>query len=133
MRIAGIIIKGNKILLMHRIKNGKEYHVFPGGSMEGNETEEGALKREIKEETNLRIENFTKLFEFEHLDNREAFYLIKEFNGTPKIIGPEKERNNKQNQYCLEWVELSEIGNLQNLYPPEVVKRLLQFLRTQKI
>lgn len=30
MRVVAIIIKDDKILLIHRIKNGQEYFVFPG-------------------------------------------------------------------------------------------------------
>jgi 8-oxo-dGTP pyrophosphatase MutT (NUDIX family) len=34
MRAVGIIIKNNKILLIHHIKDGKEYYVSPGGTIE---------------------------------------------------------------------------------------------------
>ncbi len=33
MRVAAVIIKDDKILLIRRIKNGQEYYVFPGGGV----------------------------------------------------------------------------------------------------
>lgn len=126
MRVVGIIINDSKILLMRRFKNGQEYYIFPGGSIENGETEEDALKREIKEETSLLIANNRKLFEVENQGRREAYYLIKEFDGAPEIGNPEKERITEQNQYHLEWVRLSAMRELNNLYPQDAVKKLLE-------
>ncbi len=55
-RVSVIIIEGKKILLMHRIKSGKDYFVLPGGGVENNENNVDALIREVKEETSLDIE-----------------------------------------------------------------------------
>ena len=132
MRIVGIIKKDNEILLMQRLKNGERYCVFPGGSIENNEDEENALKREMKEEINLIIKNGKKLFEIENQGRQEKYYLIKEFEGTPKVSGPEKERMNEQNQYYLEWIKISEIEKLNNLYPQEAVEKLLEFFKIHK-
>jgi ADP-ribose pyrophosphatase YjhB (NUDIX family) len=128
MRIVGIIIKDDDVLLMRRVKDGREYYVFPGGSIENNETEEEALKREIKEETNLSIGESKKLFEIENQGRREVYYLITEFTGMPEIKSPEKERMSEQNQYYLEWIKLSVVKELNNLYPEESVEKLLKFL-----
>lgn len=46
-----VIDEVNHILLMHRVNNGREYWVFPGGSIEVGETPEEAVLRELKEET----------------------------------------------------------------------------------
>lgn len=132
MRIVGIIVKDGEILLMHRARDGQEYYVFPGGSIENKETEEDALKREMKEETGLLVEDSRKLFEIENQGQREIYCLIKEFSGIIEIKGPEKERMNEQNQYQLEWRGLSAIKGLNNLYPKEAVKKLLEFLQAQE-
>lgn len=34
IRAVAMIVNNEKILLMHRINNGKEYYVFPGGGVE---------------------------------------------------------------------------------------------------
>ena len=41
----GVIIKNNKILLIHRLKKGEEYFVLPGGGIEDGETPEATIKR----------------------------------------------------------------------------------------
>lgn len=55
IRASAIIIRDNKILLVHRKKDGREYWVFPGGGIEDYEKPEETVKREVFEGTNLRI------------------------------------------------------------------------------
>jgi len=50
-----IIIENNKILLMQRNKNGNEYYTLVGGGVKQGETQEEAVKREVKEETGLDV------------------------------------------------------------------------------
>ena len=50
--VAGVIIKGNKILIARR-KKGKSLEImweYPGGKVEENESEKESLKRELLEE-----------------------------------------------------------------------------------
>ncbi len=54
-RVSAVIIENEKVLLIRRIKPGKEYFVLPGGSVEEGENEFDALKRELLEETGLQI------------------------------------------------------------------------------
>lgn len=57
--VVGLIERDNKILIVRRLdpKNAQWHHRwgFPGGKIELNETPADALKREIKEETDLTI------------------------------------------------------------------------------
>ena len=54
---SALIEKDNKILLVKEIlEGGNEYWILPGGSVEFGESLTEAVKREIKEETNLDIE-----------------------------------------------------------------------------
>jgi len=123
-RVAGVIIKDGKILLMRRIKNGEEYYVFVGGHVESGETVEDALKREIKEEVSLDIKKYEKIFELENRGEDWICYLIVEFTGKTELGGPEKERMKKSNQYYPEWWELMRATELKNLFPREAVKKL---------
>lgn len=56
--VAGIIYKGDKFLIAQRsLKKAQGgYWEFPGGKVEVNETNQEALKREIKEEFNADID-----------------------------------------------------------------------------
>ncbi len=130
MRVTGVIIKDGKILLIRRVKNGEEYFVFPGGGVEEGETQEEALKREMKEETGLDIVKPEKIFEIENRGVKETYYLVMEFSGTPQLGGPEKSRMSEQNQYYPEWLELMKAAELKNLFPREAVEKLRRLPQT---
>ena len=136
-RASAVIVENGKVLLIKRVKPDAEYYIFPGGGVDENESIEEALKREVKEELNLKVEKFKPLFSIEnlsvpslitiHKDNRNEFYLLVEkFSGVPEISGPERERMNEQNQYHLEWVDLSKLEEMKNVYPREGVAKLMR-------
>lgn len=93
--------------------------------------------REMKEETGFDVKIEKLLFNLENQfsesyggnvqgDVLEYYFLIKDFSGDMALGGPEKERMNEQNQYYLEWIELSKIKDMPNLYPKEAVKRVCE-------
>jgi hypothetical protein len=57
------------------------------------------------------------------------FYLVREFTGTPKLGGPEKERMNENNQYYPEWKNLNQLKELTNLYPEEAKNKVEKLMR----
>ena len=134
-RAVGIVIKDQKILLLHRIKDGREYYVFPGGSVEGGETLQEAAARELKEELSIDIEIKEKpIFEVyvapsEYDWGRTSyFFWVTNFSGNPSLGGPEKERMNEDNQYYPFWLDIDKIENTENLYPEEAREKLLKYL-----
>ena len=62
LRIAGVFVRDNKILLVKHRKNGLEYYLLPGGGQEPGESSIDALIREWKEELNLDIKPGQFLF-----------------------------------------------------------------------
>lgn len=72
-----IIIEGDKILVMHRNKEGNEYFTLVGGCATGIETLEQALVREVKEETGLNVSNARLVFTESHPEpyNTQNVYL----------------------------------------------------------
>jgi 8-oxo-dGTP diphosphatase len=54
LRVAAVIVRADQILLVEHRKRGQRYWVLPGGRLEGHETLDAALRRELKEE--LRLE-----------------------------------------------------------------------------
>ncbi|HEX9094788.1 MAG TPA: NUDIX domain-containing protein [Candidatus Dormibacteraeota bacterium] len=53
LRVAAIIVRDNRILLVEHRKRGQHYWVLPGGRLEGSETLDAALRRELYEELSL--------------------------------------------------------------------------------
>ena len=56
-RYQGAIIRDHHILLIRyrQHSTGRSYWIIPGGGLEGDETEEACVIREMKEETNLNV------------------------------------------------------------------------------
>lgn len=127
-RGVGVIVRDEKLLLMHRIRSGEEYFTFPGGSIENNETPEETTKREIEEEFSLRVTKCRFLFDIFNKTSNEYYFLVEDFDGEPKIGGPEKQRMNENNFYEAIWISLKEGLDLKNLFPKEAGTRLKEIL-----
>src|SRR3989344_5741696 len=87
VRAVAIVFKDNKILLMQRAHDGKEYWVFPGGGIEEGELVENAVIREIEEEASLEVEIIKLLYSHKYSDikHEHYFYLCKYVSGAPKL------------------------------------------------
>ncbi len=57
-----IVIEGDKILVMHRNKEGSKYYTLVGGRVNDGETIEQGLVREIKEETDLDVISYQLVY-----------------------------------------------------------------------
>lgn len=124
-RAAVLIIDNDRILLIHRFKNGRKYYVIPGGGIKKNESIEEAAIREIKEETGFDITLDKKLWEFENRGNLEHYFLATNFSGILKLGGPELKRMSEKDVYRLTWVPLSKLEQI-NLLPEEIKNRILK-------
>ncbi len=130
IRVSAIIERDNKVLLIYRIKDEKEYFVFPGGGIEDGESSTDAIKREIKEEIGINIENVKVAFEFEEKDPRRdnlqkhIYYAIDDFEGKPKWNSSGPEIHSEQNSYKLVWINKEKLKSMENVYP-EKAKQLL--------
>lgn len=118
-RVGAIIHKENKILLIHRKKNGSEYWVLPGGGVENRESLEEALKREVFEETSLNLKTHKLIGKEKDLKTgiTHILYTVILEKGTPKLGGPEKKESCVNNWHNLEWVDKNTILRLGNVYP----------------
>jgi mutator protein MutT len=118
----GIMIKDeNKILLGHRAKKRKDTGgifepdswTFPGGKQEYNETVLEGAKREVKEETNLDIDDLEVYSVSDDIQPDRHFVTIqiiaKKYTGELKIMEPTKEDEWK-------WFDLDNLP--ENLYSP---------------
>jgi len=124
-RIAGIIKRGDKTLLVHRIKNGREYYVFPGGHNKRGETHEQTLSREVNEETGLSIKPtglFLKLSQEGFAT--EYFYTAEETEQKEiKLVNPDVKKGEISKPV---WVNNKTAKTMRNILPEKVAKKLFQ-------
>jgi 8-oxo-dGTP diphosphatase len=124
VRVTAFITRGNKVLIIHRFRDGKYYWVVPGGGVEEGESLLEGLVREVKEETGLDVLEHKLI---DHSDSTKAFYFVKTSPGEPTLGGPELDANSSNNQYTLTWMERSELKSLKNIYPgqsPSLVDKI---------
>lgn len=114
-----IIIKENKLILIHRIKEKKgkiiEYYVFPGGRLEEGETYEEAVKREVFEELGITVNPHKRLYRLKQENRDEMFILCQYLEGqigTGK--GPEFTLSEYRNrgQYLPETISLDKLKEI---------------------
>lgn len=115
------------ILLIHRLKNKRNYWVIPGGGAENQETPVETAIREINEELKIKLlpEKLNRLFE---IDNEVIFLAQIKQTKAPRISGEEKERSSTKNIYEPAWVGLKDLTTI-NLMPPELAQQLLAFIK----
>lgn len=100
------------ILLIHRLKDGKEYYVVPGGGIEPSETKAQAAIREAKEETGLDIVLGDRIGENNTDEGCEYFYVANSWSGTLALGGPEAQRQSSANIYKLEWIPIERLDEI---------------------
>ena len=133
IRVAGILIEDNKILLIQHHKNDKKYWLIPGGGNDWGETTKEALIREYKEETNMDIEVDEFLFFSETISPDKKRHVLNLFY---KI-----HRNNKNDSSIklgeeavltdLKFVTKEELETM-TIYP-NIKENLLKLMNNEKI
>jgi 8-oxo-dGTP pyrophosphatase MutT (NUDIX family) len=131
VRVAVIAIKDNKLLLIHRFKDGREFWVIPGGSREKGESLAEAGKREMAEETGLEVEIGEKLWEYENDYygqgiRKEYYFLAKSVSdGELEMLGEELLRMSEQDKFDPKWVALDKIKDI-NLVPEVIKEKIVE-------
>ncbi|WP_025847090.1 NUDIX hydrolase [Paenibacillus ehimensis] len=129
LRVAGVLIKENKILL-HKTKKGNAW-VLPGGRGEINEETGKTAIREFTEELGLNVKVARLLWIIEHfnaygeknLHEHGIYYLVE--SNEAEITIPSEEFIGLEEEIGIvyKWIELQELHNL-NIYP-RALKQLL--------
>ncbi len=130
IRAVAVIVKNNKVALIHRKKEGKDYWVFPGGGVEEGETPEEAVIREVHEELSLASKVERLLFSVESYPggNKDPYFLCSVDSDEIKLGGSEKQRQSEKDWYSPQWVEFEKVRNL-NLLPENAKREFLNFVK----
>ena len=133
VRVAGILIEDDRILLIEHTKNNRKYWLVPGGGVDWGESAAEALIREFKEETSLDIEVEKFLFISEtiapdkqkHVIN--LYFKIKKAENSSNImkLGEEEMLTD------LRFIPEDEIKNIK-LYP-NIKEKLIKLLNKGNI
>jgi 8-oxo-dGTP pyrophosphatase MutT (NUDIX family) len=123
IRVRAIIIVDDSILLIHRIKGGLEYWVFPGGGVEeSDQSPKHALQRECLEEIGIEVLVGDFFADKIKKDESEQFYYCKILSGEIGTgNGPEFQLGSGYaGIYEFQWVPITELKNYN--VKPEIIK-----------
>ena len=120
-RSRAIVVNEDKLVCMYRKFDDRVFYVFPGGGMEGNESEEECVIREVYEEFGITVKPIKKVYVYETEKSVEYFYLCDWISGEFGTgLGEEFDVNsNKEGVYIPKLIDISSIPNLP-LMPKEV-------------
>lgn len=121
-RVRAIILQDEKIISMYREKDNRVFYTFPGGGLEGNESEIDCVKREVFEEFGMVVEPVKKVYIYENERSIEHFYICEHISGDFGTgEGEEYDKNQTNGLYRPTMINIKDITNLP-LMPPEVAQ-----------
>ncbi len=129
-RARAIIFMKDNIVSMYREREGRIFYTFPGGGMEGNETEQQCVVREVEEEFGLIVKPIKKLYTYNGRNGIEYFYLCEYVSGNfGSGVGEEFQPDRNNGVYIPKLIKVEDIPNLP-LMPPEIAKQFYQDYKT---
>ena len=112
--VRAIVVRGDKLLVMHRNKFGEQYYTLVGGGVDSGEQPEQSLHRELAEEAGLRIANPRLLFVEEAGDfyGTQYIYLCDDTGGDIAMHPQSDEAHYNalgQNLYTPMWLPIADL------------------------
>ena len=138
IRSSALIIENNSVLLVEFNDETGLHYNLPGGTVEQEETITEALRREVKEETNIEIEVGSLLFVIEYEPKRNSFwagskYVLSFIFGCKLSNGqmPSFPMTPDTNQTDVKWVKLDELDSVELL--PHITEHIIELAQGRKI
>lgn len=104
-----LIRNGNRILLQNRVKDDWHGYALPGGHVEKGESFVDAVKREMKEETGLEIENpkLAGVKQFPIDNGRYVVLLFKANNFSGELVASDEGN--------MEWIDIGSLDKIKKV------------------
>ncbi|MEF1290887.1 NUDIX domain-containing protein [Vibrio sp. M260118] len=136
IRAAGVLVKGDMILLVKVRDFSGEYWIPPGGGMEPeDQSSRSCVVREFKEEAGLDVEVGELLCVREFLETQrqcyhaEFFYLVESFSGCPSLDNLAG-LNDEEYIQAVEWLPIADLAD-KRIYPAELKDSLINLVKTR--
>jgi 8-oxo-dGTP pyrophosphatase MutT (NUDIX family) len=119
-----VIIENKQVVLIHRIRDGSVYYVFPGGGIENGETPEAGAKREALEELGVEVKVNECISEVE-FNGTQYFFLSHIIAGTFGTGKGEEytDENRDRGTYLPMWVDIESLSSIE-VRPKEVALKV---------
>ncbi len=98
-RVAAIVPKRNSILLVQHKKGNMSYWIPPGGGVEAGELIHNAVRREVKEETNVDVSVKRPIYYddfFGGTKHHMEFFFLCEYEGGQVELGEDHEKDSRE-------------------------------------
>lgn len=133
--VGGICIHNNSVFLIHRINKdnnfNKEYFVFPGKDVEGDENIEEALQEAFLDfSLTIKLKELIYLKE-DDINGQEFYYLCNYVFGNPSVregSNEAEEMKGGEQVFIPIWVPISELDTLV-VYPESIKETLLEMIQ----
>jgi len=126
IRAAGIIVDGDRILLVRHVQGGDAVWVPPGGGLEPDDgSTKATVKREVYEEAGVDVEVGPLVFVREFIETGrntfhvEQFYLINSWWGKPHLNNLKGLGGDEHVIKAAEWLHRNELSD-KRVYPEEL-------------
>jgi predicted acetyltransferase/ADP-ribose pyrophosphatase YjhB (NUDIX family) len=107
-RAVAVVVRGNKVLVIVRRLDGREYAVLPGGGIEAGETAAEAAVRELAEECSLTGTVVRRLFDGDHGGRPASYFMVDVPDGEPVLGGAEADAQAEDNHFRPLWATAGE-------------------------
>ena len=115
-----LVTDGDRVLLQNRIKDDWRGYALPGGHVEPGESFVDAVKREMREETGLEIQNprLVGVKQFPIEGGRYVVFLFRADEYTGALVSSDEGR--------MEWVERSRLAELETVADLELLLKVME-------
>ncbi len=127
IRVAALILQGEKILLAQHEKGGRRYWLLPGGGVEFGESVEEALHRELLEEAGLPIRVHDLLWVVDSIPDdhhRHVINLILNAEALSTELSPQPDNVLRD----VRWINVSDLSGLEIF--PDTKAEILHYHQT---